>query len=350
MTQTAPNPVVKTTTRLPKRIPLFRAAAWLGAFLLIYLAGQWLFDTGTISKSFYMAAVQICIFIIAAVSLNLITGITGQFSLGHAGFMTVGAYTAAVLTHDVHAPFPLALLAGGVMAGALGVLVGLPTLRLRGDYLAIATLGMGEIVRVIFENIPSLGGASGFTGIRKPAPLFGLGDDGFALWGWSILFTVLTLLLISQFIRSSHGRACIAIREDELAAETMGITTVRFKVLAFSVGALFAGIAGGLLAHLVRTITPANAGFLKSVEILVMVVLGGLGSLSGSTIAAAVLTIINFATSDLSTVTLPFVKETSALRTVIYALLLVLLMIFRPHGLWSGRLRLPWRRGVRDVA
>lgn len=337
MATTTPSP----STRLPlHRFIPWRSLIWVAAFFIIYFLGLYLAQIDNEARYHYRAVIAICIFITAAVSLNLINGITGQFSLGHAGFMTVGGYVAAALTRDAGASFPLALLVGGAAAALLGVLVGLPTLRLRGDYLAIATLGMGEIVRVVFENIQPWGGAGGFSGIRTPKPLFPLEGHPFALWGWSLLVMMLTLFLISRFVRSSHGRACVAIREDELAAETVGIDVVRFKVLAFSVGAFFAGIAGGLLAHLVRTIMPSDAGFLKSVEILVMVVLGGLGSLTGSVIAAAVLTVINFITAD-SSIWPAFLynhlAEPAALRNVVYALLLVLLMIFRPHGLWPGR-------------
>ncbi len=316
-----------------------RLSHWRGkllgvlCFLAVFAAGQWCLQTGVIDTYYYRALVQMCVFIIAAASLNLINGITGQFSLGHAGFMTLGGYTAAVLTRDYGCPFPLALLAGAVLAGLLGMLVGLPTLRLRGDYLAIATIGMGEVVRVVFENIQRYGGPSGFSGIRTPASLFG--PAHFSLWGWGMLCCGLTLFCINQFIHSSHGRACIAIREDELAAETLGIRCVRYKVLAFCVGAAFAGVAGGLLAHLVRIVMPDQAGFLKSVEVLVMVVLGGLGSLSGTVIAAIFLTLVNFFTANLA-----------AWRMVIYALLLILVMLWQPGKRWRN-----WRRrGGQDHA
>lgn len=314
---------------------LVRHGKWLGVllFLAIFAGGQWCLQTGVVDAYYYRALVQICIFIIAAASLNLINGITGQFSLGHAGFMTVGGYTAAVLTRDYACPFPLALLAGAVLAGLLGIVVGLPTLRLRGDYLAIATIGMGEVVRVVFENIQRYGGPSGLSGIRTPAPLFG--PAHFSLWGWGMLCCGLTLFCINQFIHSSHGRACIAIREDELAAETLGIRCVRYKVLAFCVGAAFAGVAGGLLAHLVRIVIPDQAGFLKSVEVLVMVVLGGLGSLTGTVFSAIFLTLVNFFTADLTV----YHPNMAAWRMVIYALLLILVMLIQPQRLWRN-----WRR------
>jgi len=332
---------ISTTTSASPRITPWRALTWLAAFLVIYPTGQWLLTAGIINGYLYLILVQICIFIIAAVSLNLINGITGQFSLGHAGFMTVGGYMAAVATTFWGLPFPVALLFGALCAGVLGFLVGMPTLRLKGDYLAIATLGMGEIIRVVFENIEPLGGASGFTAIPRPSPLLHIGSKHYGMWGWSLLCTVLVLFVIRQFIDSSHGRACVAVREDELAAETMGINTTYFKVLAFTIGAMCAGVAGGLLAHDISTIAPDSAGFLNSVAILVIVVLGGLGSLTGSAVAAALLTIVNALTSSFTN-----------WRMIIYALLLIVLMIFLPQGVWQGgallwrRLRWPWARPV----
>ncbi|HHY60370.1 MAG TPA: branched-chain amino acid ABC transporter permease [Clostridia bacterium] len=249
--------------------------------------------------------------IILAVSLNLIVGFTGQLALGHAGFMAVGAYVSAVFTLKLGQPYLLAVLAGSLAAGLVGIVIGLPTLRLRGDYLAIATLGFGEIVRGLLVNIEYVGGAAGLNGIPKMTN-----------WTWLFLFTVATVLLIKNFINSSHGRACIAIREDEIAADAMGINTTFYKVLAFSIGAFFAGLAGALYAHYFFLIQPQSFSFLKSFDALVMVVLGGLGSLTGSIIAASVITILNMA-----------LQSFGALRMVIYAVLLILVMIFRPQGL-----------------
>lgn len=249
--------------------------------------------------------------IILAVSLNLIVGFTGQLALGHAGFMAIGAYVSAVMTLKLGQPFLLAVLVGSLATGFVGVLIGLPTLRLRGDYLAIATLGFGEIVRGLLINIDYVGGAAGLNGIPK-----------LTNWTWLFIFTVGTVLLIKNFINSSHGRACIAIREDEIAADAMGINTTFYKVLAFSVGAFFAGLAGALYAHYFFLIQPQTFSFLKSFDALVMVVLGGLGSLTGSIIAASGITILNAA-----------LQSFGALRMVIYAVLLVIVMIFRPQGL-----------------
>lgn len=249
--------------------------------------------------------------IILAVSLNLIVGFTGQLALGHAGFMAIGAYVSAVMTLKLGQPFLLAVLVGSLATGLVGVLIGLPTLRLRGDYLAIATLGFGEIVRGLLINIDYVGGAAGLNGIPKMTN-----------WTWLFIFTVGTVLLIKNFINSSHGRACIAIREDEIAADAMGINTTFYKVLAFSIGAFFAGLAGALYAHYFFLIQPQTFSFLKSFDALVMVVLGGLGSITGSIIAASGITILNAA-----------LQSFGALRMVIYAVLLVIVMIFRPQGL-----------------
>lgn len=253
--------------------------------------------------------------IIMATSLNLIVGFTGQFSLGHAGFMAVGAYVSAVLTLKLGQPFIVALLAGALASFLLGVFIGLPTLRLRGDYLAIATLGFGEIIRGSIINIEYLGGAAGLNGIPK-----------LTNWTWLYVLTVLTVLVLRNFINSTHGRACIAVRDNEVAAEIMGINTTKYKVLAFSIGAFFAGIAGALYAHYFFLIQPNTFTFMRSFDTLVMVVLGGMGSLTGSVIAAIAITGLNAALIDFG-----------SLRMVIYAVLLILIMIFRPQGLMGTK-------------
>lgn len=262
-----------------------------------------------------------CIFIVGAVSLNLINGICGQFSLGHAGFMAVGAYTAAIITKNPelivpamisgNARFFLATLLGGLMAGFIGLLVGLPSLRLRGDYLAITTLGFGEIIRILILNWRFVGGASGYFGLPK-----------YTNFSYAFFLSIITIVIVRNFIQSSHGRACISIREDEIAAETMGIPTTRYKVIAFVIAAFFAGTAGSMMGHLNRMVTPASFSFLLSIEILLMVVLGGLGSISGSIGAAVFLT---YATEAL--------RKFKSFRIILYSLLLILIMIFRPSGL-----------------
>ncbi len=256
--------------------------------------------------------------IILAVSLNLITGFTGQFSLGHAGFMSIGAYTCAIITLRMPTiwGFILGVLAGAVAAALIGALVGLPTLRLRGDYLAIATLGMSEIIRIVFLNLDSItNGAAGLQDIPQ-----------FTNWTWLFIYTVATVLIISNFLKSSHGRACISIREDEIASEAMGINSTKYKVIAFTIGAFFAGVAGALYATTFNFIDPKIFGFSKSIDVLVIVVLGGLGSISGSIIAAILLAVIT-----------TYLQAFANIQMIIYSLLLIIIMIFRPQGLMGSK-------------
>ena len=248
--------------------------------VLTFVVVQILISTNVINSYLQATLATICINIILAASLNLITGFTGQFSLGHAGFMSIGAYICALilLRFPTLPGFLAGLLAGAVLAALVGILVGLPTLRLKGDYLAIATLGMSEIIRVVFTNLEITNGAAGLSGIPQ-----------FVNWFWLYLFSVGTVLLLLNFLNSSHGRACISIREDEMAAESVGISVTKYKVIAFTVGAFCAGIAGGLYASYFYFLKPGTFGFLKSIDVLVIVVLGGLGSLSGSVLAAILL-------------------------------------------------------------
>jgi len=287
---------------------------------LLFLVGYGVLEglriTGILNSYYLQILVVIGINIILTIGLNLINGFTGQFSLGHAGFMAIGAYVSAFLTTKMHlAIFPVALLIGGLVAALMGVLIGLPTLRLKGDYLAIATLGFGEIIRVSILNIKEVGAATGLIGIPKYTDLFGV-----------FLTTVLVIIITRNFIYSSHGRACISVREDEIAAEAMGINTTKYKVVAFTIGAFFAGIAGALFAHYFMYINPASFTFMKSVEILVMVTLGGLGSITGSVIAAILLTVMS-----------EVLRAAGELRMIIYSALLVLLMLFRPQGLMGTK-------------
>ncbi|MGI5852656.1 MAG: branched-chain amino acid ABC transporter permease, partial [Caldicoprobacterales bacterium] len=284
---------------------------------LVYAIVQILIMTNLISGYFQATLVTIGINIILAVSLNLITGFTGQFSLGHAGFMSVGAYVCAIVTMRMPTipGFILGVALGAVAAAILGFLVGLPTLRLRGDYLAIATLGMSEIIRIIFLNLEVTNGAAGLIGIPQ-----------FINWTWLFIFTVGTVLLLSNFVKSAHGRACISIREDEIAAEAMGIDTIRYKVIAFIIGAACAGIAGAIYASYFYYLEPNLFGFLKSVDVLVIVVLGGLGSLSGSMLAAILLALIS-----------TYLQSFPEIRMVLYSLILIIIMIFRPQGLMGSR-------------
>ncbi|OQB24141.1 MAG: High-affinity branched-chain amino acid transport system permease protein LivH [Firmicutes bacterium ADurb.Bin182] len=255
--------------------------------------------------------------IILAVSLNLAAGFLGQLPLGHAGFMSVGAYASALFTlgleMDGAVEFPLALIIGGLVAAVFGVLIGLPALRLSGDYLAIITLGFGEIIRVVILNLSFTGGAFGLQGMKRYSNFTNI-----------FIFAVITLFVISTLIKSRHGRAILAIREDEIAAEASGIPTTYYKTFAFAVSAFFAGVAGGLYAHHLCILDPSTFGFMKSVEILVMVVLGGMGSLIGSVVAAFGLTLLP-----------ELLREFAQYRIIVYSLLLVLVMIFKPSGLFG---------------
>ncbi|NMB45887.1 MAG: branched-chain amino acid ABC transporter permease [Firmicutes bacterium] len=294
-----------------------RGVAWLavcltGVGLLAVNVGVY---QGTID--FYLTGILVIAWInvILAVSLNLINGFTGQFSLGHAGFMAVGAYVSGLLTVYLDWPFPVVLIIAGLSSALIGVLIGLPTLRLRGDYLAIATLGFGEIVRVVLLNLKTTGGPRGLGGIAPKTSFFS-----------AEAVTIVTIIVISNLIRSSHGRALVAIREDEIAAEAMGIDTTKYKVLAFSIGAAFAGVAGCLFAHHQMFIDPRSFTFQRSIEILVMVVLGGLGSITGSIVSAIILTILPEA-----------LRGMAQYRMIVYSLLLIGLMLVRPQGLFGTK-------------
>ena len=281
--------------------------------LVIYSIIMGLTSAGMLSAFWQLNLIFAGINIILAASLNLINGYTGQFSLGHAGFMAVGAYVGVVLTTNFQMAFPVAILAGGVTAGLLGALIGLPTLRLRGDYLAIATLGLGEIVRIVIINVPYVGGAAGFKGIPHHTD-----------FTWVFCLMLVTLFIIKNFVNSRHGRACLAIRENEIAAESMGVNTTRYKVLAFSIGAFFAGVAGVLFGHNMYILSPASFTFMQSFNILIMVVMGGLGSMTGSIAGALVVTFLSAALASFPNA-----------RMIIYALALILLMFYRPQGLFG---------------
>ena len=281
--------------------------------LVIYAVIMGLTEAGMLSAFWQLNLIFAGLNIILAASLNLINGYTGQFSLGHAGFMAVGAYVGVVLTTNFQMPFPVALLAGGVSAGLLGALIGLPTLRLRGDYLAIATLGLGEIVRIVIINVPYVGGAAGFKGIQH-----------LTNFTWVFFIMLAALFIIKNFVNSRHGRACLAIRENEIAAASRGIYTTKYKVLAFTIGAFFAGVAGTLFGHNMYILSPASFTFMQSFNILIMVVMGGLGSMTGSIAGALVVTFLSAALASFPNA-----------RMIIYALALILLMFYRPQGLFG---------------
>ncbi len=283
----------------------------------------------TLPPDYALIAVAMGVNVVLAVSLNVVNGFTGQFSLGHAGFMAVGAYTAAKITLALSGVklalvpvgvsdqlvFALALAAGMATAAVAGLLVGMPSLRLRGDYLAIVTLGFGEIIRSVIENLRFLGQATGLSGLPPLTNLV-----------WVGISAVATVVMARRLAVSTQGRALFAIREDEVAAEAMGVDTTGYKVRAFVISAAYAGLAGGLIVHAISLATPRMFTFIRSIEIVVMVVLGGLGSVTGSVVAACVLT-----------VALEALREFQTYRMVVYALLLVVLMLARPQGLFGTR-------------
>ncbi|MFC7687815.1 branched-chain amino acid ABC transporter permease [Ureibacillus sp. GCM10028918] len=282
--------------------------------LVIYAVVQGLISVGILDLYYQNILVQMCINIMLAVSLHIIIGITGQFSIGHAGFMAVGAYFSAIATMKLGLPLPVGLLIGAGVAALAGLLVGIPTLRLKGDYLAIATLGFAEIIRIVFLNVDYVGGAAGMV------------ITNMTTWTYAFAGVVITILVISNFTNSRHGRAAISIREDEIASDAMGINTTYYKVVAFAIGSLFAGLAGGIFAHNFFIIQPTTFGFLKSFDILIYVVLGGLGSLSGSVIAAIFLTIVS-----------SYLAAYPETRMIIYSMVLIIVMLYRPSGLMGSK-------------
>lgn len=273
--------------------------------------------------------------IILAVGLNLINGTTGQFSIGHAGFMAVGAYAAAFVGVKI-APglhgllgtgsvadavvFNLALLAGALFAGISGLIVGMPSLRLRGDYLAVVTLGFGEIIRILFNNATFLGAATGYFG-DSPSGL-----PAYTTFFWVYAWVAAIVVLIHNLTFSQTGRSLIAIREDEIAAEAMATPTTRLKVTAFAISAATAGIAGGLFAHMQAGVRPEDFRFEKSIDMVVMIIVGGLGSISGAVLGGIFVA-----------VSLELMRDLQQYRLVLYALLLVVIMLVRPQGLLGNR-------------
>lgn len=290
-------------------------------FALFLLGGSLLISGGVLSGYYSKVVVKIGIYIILAVSLNVATGYLGQLPLGHAGFMAVGAYASAIFMTRLglrgQGAFAVAAVLGGLAAALAGFLIGIPALRLTGDYLAIITLGFGEIIRVILTNLDDVlgfsftGGAGGLLGIPKTTNFLN-----------TFLWVGITCFLIHTLMKSRHGRAIYAIRENEIAAEASGIPVTAYKTFAFVVSAFFAGVAGALYSGYLGILKPDNFKFMTSIEILVMVVLGGMGSMLGSVVSAAVLTALPEA-----------LRVFSDWRMIAYALLLILVMIFKPSGL-----------------
>lgn len=291
---------------------------WLIAALAVYGIIEVLLQMKIITPYYRITLMNICINVILGIGLNLIIGFTGQFSLGHAGFMSIGAYCCAIVTLKMPnlLGFFIGMALGVIVSSAVALVIAFPTLRLKGDYLAIATLGASEIIRVVILNIPSLTkGAAGLSNI----PVF-------TNWTLCFIFIVITLLLVVNFINSSPGRACIAIREDEIAAESMGIETTKYKIIAFVIGALTAAMAGSLYASSFHIIKPDIFDFNKSIDILIIVVFGGMGNVTGTIIAAIILGIINTSLQSLG-----------ALRMIIYAVAIIAIMVFKPGGLMGKK-------------
>ena len=285
---------------------------WIALAAVVFTVVTVLINAGLLGSYYQITLNNICINIILAVSLNLIIGICGQFSLGHAGFMCIGAYSAAIMVKSMPnmGGFAIGIVIGLIISAIAALIVSIPTLRLRGDYLAIATLGFSEIIRIVVLNMEITNGAAGITGIPQ-------------LTSWPLFIVMmLSIMIVTNFGRSRQGRACISIREDEIASEAMGVNTTKYKTLAFVIGAMLASVAGALYACNFFVIQPDLFNFNKSIDILVMVVFGGMGSITGSLIAAIFIGILN-----------TVLQSFSSIRMIIYGLALVGIMIFRPGGL-----------------
>ena len=287
--------------------------AWLLLSVVSFIVLTILMKVGIIGSYYSITLYNIFINIILAVSLNLVIGVCGQFSLGHAGFMCIGAYCAGIMVKMMPNMMGLVIgvLIGFVLSTIVALIVSIPTLRLKGDYLAIATLGFAEIVRILVQNMEITNGAAGLNGIPK-------------LTTFPLLFvcSVISILVVCNFTHSASGRACLSIREDEIASEAMGINTTKYKVIAFVIGALLASLAGALFACNFYVIKPDQFTFNKSIDILVMVVFGGMGSMTSSVLAAVAIGIINVVLANFSEI-----------RMIIYGLALVGIMIFKPTGI-----------------
>jgi branched-chain amino acid transport system permease protein len=302
---------------------------WLPAIVILAVLGVLQMTLRDLVGAYnYQIVVLVGINIILAVSLNLINGVTGQFSIGHAGFYAVGAYTSASVVfyggpalRAAMGPMPgmaqdavllvIGMISAAIMAGLAGVAVGIPSLRLRGDYLAIVTLGFGEIIRVIILNLDFIGASRGFSGIPQLSNFF-----------WVYLMVVVTIASVYNLVNSSYGRAFISVRDDEIAAEAMGINTTRVKVMSFVISSMFAGIAGSLFGHYTMYLHPNSFLFTTSFNIIIMIVIGGLGSIEGAVLGAVLITIV-----------LEVFRGFGALRLVNFSILLILIMLYRPQGL-----------------
>ncbi len=296
-----------------------------GAAVFLLIAGlAWI---GVIGE-FYLQLISTAgIYIIVSLSLNLITGFTGQLALGHAGFMSIGAYTAAIFVMRLGVPLLPSVLLGGAMSALFGYLIGFPTLRLRGDYLAITTLGFGEIIRVVLNNLEGITGGS--AGLKSIPGFSDTGDvmlDAIIKFAWIFVFFAVTVAVISNLVRSSPGRTIVSVREDEIASTSMGNDVARYKMLSFTVSALFAGIGGGLYSALFNYLNPSNFNFLYSVNFVVIAVLGGLGSITGTVLGGLIFTFAQ-----------EWLRVLKDFRLVVFGLLLILLMLFWQKGIMGSK-------------
>ena len=323
-----------------KRNTIYTITAIIVLFVFVYFGNKYL-------DSYILRILNLCaIYTVLGLSMNLINGFTGLFSLGHAGFMAVGAYTTAMLTMPIATkqmnfflaplvspldkivwPFLPSLLLAGLLAAFVAFLIGAPVLRLKGDYLAIATLGFSEIIRVIFTNTQNItNGALGLKGIPATTNLW-----------WSFGTAVVTIFIMVSLINSSFGRAFKAIREDEIAAESMGISLFKHKVLSFAIGAFFAGVGGGLLGNLLGTIDPLMFRFFMTYNILLIIVLGGMGSITGTIISAFIITIAQEVLRFLDEPIFPNIPALPGLRMVVFSILLMLVVLFFRQGIMGTR-------------
>ncbi|MCD7834779.1 MAG: branched-chain amino acid ABC transporter permease [Lachnospiraceae bacterium] len=308
---------------MPKKIKRNYLINLIG-LIVLFLAFYVVFESGIFGSrtNYFMGiATTACYTIIMVTSLNLLVGILGEFSLGHAGFMSVGAYASTIFSNalvDSGMPrlllFILALLIGGIAAAITGVLVGIPTLKLRGDYLAIVTVAFAEIIRVAFTNFEITGGGRTMSGITKLSSFY-----------WVYWVMVVCVAFMYLFIRSRFGRTVKAIREDYIAAAASGVNVTFYKVLVFTISAFFAGVAGAIYAHYITAMIPTTFNFNYSAEFLTEVIIGGTGSMTGSVIGAAFLSILP-----------EMMRSFATYRYLGYAIVLVLIMIFRPKGVFGG--------------
>ncbi|VTS36740.1 branched-chain amino acid ABC transporter permease [Streptococcus pseudoporcinus] len=291
---------------------------WLMTIACLFFTLHFLINGGILGPYHVQILMGIGISIIMAMGTNLVLGFSGQFPLGQAGFMAIGAYATAIFTNymPTYLGFYISMLLGVLIAGLLAIIVGFPTLRLKGDYLAIATLGVAEIIRMVIVNGGDItNGAAGLTGILR-----------YSTWPVVFIFVVLIAVAMLNFLRSSIGRQVISVRENEIAAESMGVNTTKIKVLTFTFAAMTASIAGSLYVAYIGTVVPKDFTIMQSIDYLIIVVLGGLGSMTGTILAAIVLGVLNM-----------YLQSFSDIRMIIYSIALILVMVFKPGGLMGTK-------------